>query len=71
MRCRPPCTLSFRHTHPRHPKRDAALTRRFHHMLSRLKPPPRPVDGVKWNPFTHPLDWPGWPIVRVDIRMLK
>lgn len=56
---------------PKNPKRDRQLTDAFHRMLSRLKAPRRPVDGVKWNPLTHPIDWPGWPRVRMDVRMLK
>ena len=55
----------------KNPRRDAALTERFHRMLSELKPPKKPVDGVKWNPLTHPIDWPGWPRVRMDTRFLE
>lgn len=55
----------------KNPARDAAVTASFHRMLSRLKAPRRPVDGVKWDPAKHPIDWPGWPMVRVDVRMLK
>ena len=52
-------------------QRDRQLTNAFHRALSRLKAPRRPVDGVPWNPATHPRNWLGWPIVRVDVRMLK
>ena len=53
--------------------KDQADTVRFHRWLSRLKVPRRPVDGVKWNPSERPLWPPGryWPLVRVDVRMLK
>jgi hypothetical protein len=44
--------------------RDAALTRSFHAMLSRLKEPARPPDGVR-----GPLGIVGW--VQVDVRFLK
>ena len=54
----------------KNPKRDALLTEQFHHRLSLLRAPRRKIDGVKWNLFMHPLDWLGWPIVRVDTRML-
>lgn len=53
------------------PTRDAQLTAQFHRRLKRLKPPRRPIDGVKWNPFTHPLNWAGWPIMRVSVNLLK
>jgi hypothetical protein len=46
------------------PARDAALTRSFHAMLSRLKEPARPPDGVR-----GPLGIIGW--VRMDVRFLK
>ena len=59
------------------PKRDADDTARFHRWLSALKPPRRPVDGVKLDLQRHPI-WlvdgspnPYWPIIRVDVRMLK
>lgn len=38
---------------------------------SRLKPPPKPVDGFPWDPARHPIDWPGWPRVRMDVRFLE
>jgi hypothetical protein len=46
------------------PARDAALTESFHAMLSRLKAPERPPDGVR-----GPLGIIGW--VRVDVRLLR
>lgn len=52
------------------PQRDRELTIAFHRMLSKLKAPRRPVDGVKWNPNAHPIDWAGWPIVQMDVRFL-
>lgn len=55
----------------RDPARDAALTRSFHRMLSRLEPPPKPVDGVPWDPIRYPIEWPGWPRVRMDVRFLE
>ena len=55
----------------KNPARDARLTEAFHRMLKNLRAPRRPVDGVKWNPGTHPIDWVGWPMVRVDVRFLK
>lgn len=53
------------------PARDARLTRAFHSMLSRLQPPPKPVDGFPWDPVKHPINWPGWPRVRLDVRFLE
>jgi len=52
----------------KNPARDAELTRSFHRMLSRLNPPPKPIDGVK---LSHPIDWPGWQMVQVDVMFLK
>jgi hypothetical protein len=43
--------------------RDAALTRSFHRLLRRLKPPPKPVDGERL-----PLRVIGW--VQMDVRFL-
>lgn len=54
----------------KNPQRDAQLTASFHGWLSRVQPLPRPVDGVPWDPVRHPIDWPGWPRVRVDVRFL-
>lgn len=51
------------------PQRDRALTEALHQLLVTMKPPRRPRDGVKWDPVTHPIEWPGWPRVRVDVRM--
>lgn len=52
----------------KHPKRDADDTARFHRWLSALKAPRRQVDGVRIP--RH--DWlNGWPMIRVDVRMLK
>ncbi len=53
------------------PQRDAELTEQFHRWLRALRAPRRKAQGVKWNPITHPIDWSGWPIVRVDVRMLR
>jgi hypothetical protein len=50
------------------PVRDARLTESFHRLLSRLREPKRPVDGVK---LAHPIEWPGWQMVQVDVRFLK
>lgn len=52
-------------------RQDNQDTERFHRWLSALKPPRQTIDGVKWNPFTHPLNWPGWPMVRLPVRWLK
>lgn len=55
----------------KNPQRDRELTESFHRMLATLKLPPRSIDGDKWNPVKHPIDWPGWMRVRVDVRFLK
>lgn len=55
----------------RDPARDARLTESFHRMLSGLRPPRRPVDGMPWDPVQHPIEWPGWPRVQIDVRFLK
>lgn len=55
----------------KNPARDAALTESFHWMLRRLKVPRKPVDGIPWDPLRHPIDWSGWPRVRMDVRFLK
>lgn len=47
------------------PKRDAESTVSFHRMLATLKPPRKPIDGIK---VKH-LGIVGW--VRMDIRFLK
>lgn len=53
------------------PARDARLTRAFNRRMATLKPPPKPVDGFPWDPVKHPIDWPGWPRVRLDVRFLE
>ncbi len=47
------------------PMRDAELTAAFHRMLSVLKPPRKPIDGIK----VKDLRVLGW--VRMDVRFLK
>ena len=47
--------MSNRKRRQKDPARDAKLTRSFHAMLSRLKPPARPPDGVR-----GPLGIVGW-----------
>lgn len=54
----------------RDPKRDRELTDRFHRWFSNLKAPRRTRAGTKWD-ADKPIDWAGWPIIRVDIRMLR
>ena len=56
---RRPAGLSLRARRQKDPARDAELTRSFHAMLSRLKEPARPPDGVE--PVIV-----GW--VRMDVR---
>jgi hypothetical protein len=46
----------------KNPARDAKLTKQLHRLLKRLKPPPRPVDGVQPAII-------GW--VQIDVRFLK
>jgi hypothetical protein len=60
-------TPPLRARRQKNPKRDAALTRAFHRMLRNLHPPPKPVDGVR---LRHPIDWPGWVRIQVDVRFL-
>lgn len=60
--------------YPRDPARDARLTESFHQLLTRLTPPPRPVDGVRIPRSLRQGDlpqWAGWPRVQVDVRLLK
>lgn len=56
---------------PKNPARDRRLTESLHRLVRGLKPPPKAVDGVKWDPIRYPIDWPGWPRVQVDVRMLR
>jgi hypothetical protein len=44
------------------------MTLAFHRWVTTLKEPPRPVDGIPWDPIRYPIDWPGWPRVRLDVR---
>ena len=53
---------------PLNPKRDAELSERFRAWLLAIKPPRKLVDGVR---LSHPIDWPGWPKVQVDVRFLR
>ena len=66
-----PQPSELRRRKQRDPERDARLTREFHRMLSRLKPPPKLVDGVKWDPARHPIEWHGWPRIRMDVRFFR
>lgn len=54
---------------------DARLTRSFHQMLRRLKPPPKLADGVSIPRVLQQMpnwpQWVGWPRVRMDVRFLK
>lgn len=56
-------------------RRDRVLTESFHQMLSRLKVPPRPIDGVPIpRVLQDDINWPqwlGWSRVRMDVRFLR